>query len=51
MLNSDLYEYPALYDALLPVSAHLPYYVELSRQTLRQTYRAMFWNWHAGQGS
>ena len=37
MLNSDLYEYPALYDALLPVSAHLPYYVELSRQTLRQT--------------
>jgi SAM-dependent methyltransferase len=30
--NSDLYDHPALYDALLPVGAHLPYYVELSRQ-------------------
>jgi len=33
MLNSDLYDHPALYDALLPVGAHLPYYVKLSRQT------------------
>jgi SAM-dependent methyltransferase len=31
-LNSDLYDYPALYDALLPVRAHLPYYAELARQ-------------------
>jgi SAM-dependent methyltransferase len=31
-LNSDLYDNPALYDALLPVGAHLPYYVELARQ-------------------
>ncbi len=35
MLSSDLYEYPALYDALLPARAHLPYYVELSRQAFR----------------
>jgi SAM-dependent methyltransferase len=33
MLSSDIYDHPALYDALLPVGAHLPYYVELSRQT------------------
>jgi SAM-dependent methyltransferase len=33
MLSSDLYDYPALYDALLPVGAHVPYYVGLSRQT------------------
>jgi SAM-dependent methyltransferase len=33
MLSSDIYDDPALYDALLPVRAHLPYYVELSRQT------------------
>ncbi|HEY7391593.1 MAG TPA: class I SAM-dependent methyltransferase [Bryobacteraceae bacterium] len=32
MLNSDLYDHPALYDALFPVGAHLPYYVELARQ-------------------
>jgi SAM-dependent methyltransferase len=31
-LNSDLYDHPALYDALLPVGAHLPYYAELARQ-------------------
>jgi SAM-dependent methyltransferase len=31
-VNSDLYDYPALYDALLPVRAHLPYYAELARQ-------------------
>ena len=31
-LNSDLYDYPALYDALLPVGAHVPYYAELARQ-------------------
>jgi SAM-dependent methyltransferase len=29
-VNSDLYDYPALYDALLPVRAHLPYYAELA---------------------
>ncbi len=33
MLTSDIYDHPALYDALLPVGAHLPYYLELSRQT------------------
>jgi len=32
MSSSDLYDHPALYDALLPVGAHLPYYVELSRE-------------------
>jgi SAM-dependent methyltransferase len=31
-LNSDIYDHPALYDALLPVGAHLPYYAELARQ-------------------
>jgi SAM-dependent methyltransferase len=31
-LNSDFYDHPALYDALLPVRAHLPYYTELARQ-------------------
>jgi SAM-dependent methyltransferase len=31
-LNSDIYDYPELYDALLPVRAHLPYYMELARQ-------------------
>jgi SAM-dependent methyltransferase len=31
-LNSDFYDHPALYDALLPVRAHLPYYAELARQ-------------------
>ena len=33
MLSSDIYDHPALYDALLPVRAHLPYYVELARET------------------
>ena len=37
MSSSDLYDHPALYDALLPVRAHLPYYVELSRQAFQQT--------------
>jgi SAM-dependent methyltransferase len=31
-LNSDLYDHPALYDALLPAAAHVPYYVALARQ-------------------
>jgi len=31
-LNSDLYDHPALYDALLPVGAHVPYYMELARE-------------------
>ena len=29
---SDFYQHPDLYDALLPVKAHLPFYVELARQ-------------------
>lgn len=29
---SDLYDHPDLYDALLPVEAHLPFYVDLARQ-------------------
>ena len=33
MLSSDIYDHPALFDALFPVGAHLPYYVELARQT------------------
>jgi SAM-dependent methyltransferase len=32
-LSSDIYDHPALFDALFPVGAHLPYYVELARQT------------------
>lgn len=31
-LIADFYDHPALYDALLPVGAHLPYYVDLARQ-------------------
>jgi SAM-dependent methyltransferase len=31
-LISTLYEHPALYDSLLPVGAHLPYYRDLARQ-------------------
>jgi SAM-dependent methyltransferase len=31
-LISDLYDHPALYDELLPVSAHVPFYVDLARQ-------------------
>ena len=29
---SDFYQYPELYDALLPVGAHLPFYLDLARQ-------------------
>ena len=29
---SDLYDHPALYDSLLPASAHIPYYVDLARR-------------------
>jgi len=32
LLSSDIYDHPALFDALFPVGAHLPYYVELARQ-------------------
>src|SRR5215472_8753627 len=32
MVNSNLYDHPALYDALFPVGAHLPYYMELAQQ-------------------
>jgi SAM-dependent methyltransferase len=31
-LHSDLYDHPALYDALLPARAHIPYYVDLARR-------------------
>ena len=31
-MNSDLYDHPALYDALFPVRGELPYYMELARQ-------------------
>ena len=31
-MNSDLYDYPALYDALMPVRGEVPYYMELGRQ-------------------
>jgi SAM-dependent methyltransferase len=31
-LDSDLYDHPDLYDALLPVGAELPFYVDLARQ-------------------
>jgi SAM-dependent methyltransferase len=29
---SDFYDYPDLYDALLPVSAHVPFYVDVAQQ-------------------
>ena len=29
---ADLYDYPDVYDALLPVGAHVPFYVDLARQ-------------------
>ncbi|HEY6341280.1 MAG TPA: class I SAM-dependent methyltransferase [Bryobacteraceae bacterium] len=32
-MNSDLYDHPALYDALLQATAHVAYYVDLARQT------------------
>ena len=31
-MNSDIYDHPALYDALLPATAHVSYYVDLARQ-------------------
>jgi ubiquinone/menaquinone biosynthesis C-methylase UbiE len=31
-LNSDIYDYPAPYDELLPASAHVPCYVDLARR-------------------
>jgi SAM-dependent methyltransferase len=31
-LNSDIYDHPALYDALLPATEHVSYYVNLARQ-------------------
>lgn len=31
-MNSEFYDHPALYDALLPATAHLSYYVNLARQ-------------------
>jgi SAM-dependent methyltransferase len=31
-LSSDLYDQPALYDALFPARAHIPYYVDLARR-------------------
>ena len=31
-LLSDFYDHPELYDALLPVGAHVPFYVDLARQ-------------------
>ena len=30
--RSDFYDYPDLYDALLPVGAEVPFYVDLARQ-------------------
>ena len=30
--NSNFYDYPDLYDALLPVGAEVPFYVDLARQ-------------------
>jgi SAM-dependent methyltransferase len=31
-LDTDFYDHPDLYDALLPVGAHMPFYVDLARQ-------------------
>lgn len=31
-MTADFYDYPDLYDALLPVGAHVPFYVDLARQ-------------------
>ena len=30
--RSDFYDYPDLYDALLPIGAHVPFYVDVARQ-------------------
>jgi SAM-dependent methyltransferase len=32
IVNSDLYDHPALYDELFPVGEHLPYYTDLARK-------------------
>ena len=32
IVNSDLYDHPALYDELFPVGEHLPYYMGLAQQ-------------------
>jgi SAM-dependent methyltransferase len=32
VLTSDFYDHPDLYDALLPVGAHLPFYADLARR-------------------
>ena len=32
LMVSDFYQHPDLYDALLPVGAHLSFYAELARQ-------------------
>jgi SAM-dependent methyltransferase len=32
VLIADFYDHPDLYDALLPVDAHVPFYVDLARQ-------------------
>jgi SAM-dependent methyltransferase len=32
LLTSDFYQHPDLYDALLPVGAHLPFYCDLARE-------------------
>ena len=31
-MHTDFYDHPELYDALLPVGAHVPFYVDLARQ-------------------
>jgi SAM-dependent methyltransferase len=31
-MSSDFYDYPELYDALLPIGAHVPFYVDIARQ-------------------
>jgi SAM-dependent methyltransferase len=31
-MTSDIYDHPALFDALFPARAHVPYYVELARR-------------------
>ena len=32
-VTSDIYDHPVLFDALFPAGAHLPYYLELARET------------------
>ncbi len=31
-MSSDLYDYPELYDALLPATGHISYYVDLAKR-------------------